>query len=74
MIIRAILFLIGFGLTVAGGVSLIGYLNLLAMGNSFLDYISFAVKRPECYLFPIGILFIMGSLINKKPDQTLREE
>lgn len=74
MIMRAILFLIGFGLTVAGGVSLIGYLNLLAMGNSFLDYVSFVVKRPECYLFPIGILFITGSLINKKPDQNLREE
>jgi len=52
------LFLIGFGLAVAGGVTLIAYMNFLPAGISWLDYLLFIKSRPECYFFPIGFLLI----------------
>lgn len=55
MIMRGILFIIGFGLAVTGGVSVIGYLNLLAFGFNFKEYLFFIAFRPECYLLFIGI-------------------
>lgn len=62
---RGMVFLIGFGLSVAGGVSLIGYLNLLTTGNSFKDYLLFISKSPECYLLPIGIAMITSAVFTK---------
>lgn len=55
MIVRALVLFIGFGLAVAGGVTLIAFLNLLSMGNSWLEYFSFMSHRGEAYLFLIGI-------------------
>lgn len=52
------LFLIGFGLAVSGGVSLIAYMNFLPAGISWLDYLMFIQTRPECYFLPIGFLLI----------------
>lgn len=73
MVFRAFIFFIGFGLTVAGGVSLIGYLNLLTIGKDFHEYIHFIIKKPECYLFLLGIVLIVGTLLlpNKKSSQDL---
>ncbi|SEU03236.1 hypothetical protein SAMN05421676_11535 [Salinibacillus kushneri] len=51
-------FFIGFGLTIAGGVSLIIYLNIIPVGLSFIDYLLFIVDKPETYLLPVGILII----------------
>lgn len=53
-----LLFLIGFGLAVAGGVTLIAYMNFLPAGITWLDYLLYVKTRPECYLLPIGFLFI----------------
>ncbi len=53
-----LLFLIGFGLAVSGGITLIIYLNFLPVGISWLDYILFVKGRVECYLLPLGILII----------------
>jgi len=53
-----LLFLIGFGLAVAGGVSLIAYLNFLPAGITWLDYLLFIKTRPECYLLPCGFLIM----------------
>ncbi|MBB6453037.1 putative outer membrane lipoprotein [Salirhabdus euzebyi] len=50
--------LVGFGLATAGGVTLIVYLNIIPAGLSFFDYILFVMDRPECYLFPVGLLII----------------
>lgn len=57
-----LLFLIGFGLAIIGGVSLIFYLNLLPVGLSWLDYFTFISGRIECYFFPIGLLFMWITL------------
>jgi hypothetical protein len=57
-------FLLGFGLTTAGGVTLIIYLNILPLGVTMFDYFLFVLDRPECYLFPIGILVITLTVLN----------
>lgn len=62
------LFLIGFGLAVSGGVTLIAYLNFLPAGLSWSDYFIFVSGRIECYFLPIGILLmtiVMLRLPNK---------
>lgn len=51
-------FLTGFGFAVSGGVTIIAYLNLLPVGLSWLEYLLFIRGRPECYLLPIGIIFM----------------
>jgi hypothetical protein len=62
MLFRVFLLLTGFGLAVLGGVSTIAYLNLLATGLGFIEYLQFISKRIECYLLPIGIVLIATSI------------
>ncbi|MCJ7840366.1 hypothetical protein MUB24_05430 [Lederbergia sp. NSJ-179] len=62
MMFRGALFLIGFGLAVLGGISLIGYLNLMTMGMSLFEYIGFVIKRPESYFLPLGIFLVTFTL------------
>lgn len=69
MIFRLFLFLLGFGLAVAGGVTVIAYLNVMAVGLSFIEYLLYISKRAECYLLIIGIILITLSIylpLNKK--------
>ena len=63
------LFLIGFGLSVTGGVTIIAYLNFLPAGLSYSELFSFIVTRIECYFFPIGI-FIMLFVLYLYPNQS----
>lgn len=65
MLFRAFIFLLGFGFTISGGVTLIFYLNLIPMGNNFKGYLYFIATRPECYLFLLGIFLITSSLYYK---------
>ncbi|PAE25173.1 hypothetical protein LLY41_16835 [Cytobacillus firmus] len=62
MLFRAFWLLTGFGVSVSGGVSIIGYLNLLTTGHSFKEYLDFITSRPECYLLPVGIIIITMSI------------
>jgi len=57
-----LLFLIGFGLAIAGGVSIIAYLNFLPAGISWVEYFLFIKTRLECYFFPLGLLLIFISI------------
>ncbi|MHA6251688.1 hypothetical protein [Oceanobacillus sp. CAU 1775] len=52
-------FLIGFGLSVIGGVTIIGYMNFLPAGVSYFELFSYMLTRIECYFFPIGIIIMM---------------
>ena len=63
MLKRFFLFLVGFGFTVIGFTFIITYLNLTTMGYSVLDYIKFIIKRFECVMCLIGIIFINFSKI-----------
>ena len=65
---RVLLFLIGFGLTVIGFTFIITYLNLTTIGYSFFDYLKFIIRRLECVLAVVGIIFINISL-NKKGER-----
>jgi hypothetical protein len=60
--IRLFLYLIGFGLSVIGGVTSIAYLNIITAGQSIIDYFYFISKKIECYLFPFGFFLIWLSL------------
>ncbi|WP_042149016.1 hypothetical protein [Paucisalibacillus sp. EB02] len=60
------LFLIGFGLAVTGGVTLISYMNFLPAGVSWAEYFLFVSGRLECYFLPIGLL-IMTFVIYTSP-------
>ena len=62
MIVRIFLFLLGFGLSVIGFIYIIGYLNLLTMGYTFLEYLAFIFKRIECIVAVIGFLLITFSI------------
>ncbi|WP_090233594.1 hypothetical protein [Lentibacillus halodurans] len=57
------LFLIGFGLAVSGGVTIIAYMNFLPVGVSWGDYFIFLAGRPECYFLPIGIILMAVTLL-----------
>ncbi|MBD8067531.1 hypothetical protein [Bacillus sp. PS06] len=62
MIFRLFIFLIGFGLSIAGGISIIAYLNMLATGSNLVEYLQFIIYRFECLLLPLGIIIISFSI------------
>ena len=57
------LFLLGFGLALSGGVTLIAYTNFLPAGISWAEYGMFVVGRIECYFFPLGLLFMTVAVV-----------
>jgi len=63
-----LLFLIGFGLAVSGGVTIIAYMNFLPAGISWFEYFMFIKGRLECYFLPIGFL-MMVIAIHRFPEK-----
>lgn len=55
---NVLLFIIGFGFAIAGGVTIIAYLNFLPAGITWVEYIIFIRGRIEVYFLPIGILMV----------------
>lgn len=62
MVIRIFFFLFGFGLSVIGFTYVVGYLNLLTIGYTFLEYLIFISKRSECLMALLGILIIIYTI------------
>nr|WP_078548092.1 hypothetical protein [Litchfieldia alkalitelluris] len=62
MIFRLFIFLIGFGLAISGGISIIAYLNILATGRDVIEYLDFIITKVECWLFPMGLIIIWLSV------------
>ncbi|MCP3031988.1 hypothetical protein LF817_11595 [Halobacillus sp. A1] len=60
------LLLIGFGLSVAGGTVTITYLNLVPAGLTWVEFLLLVKMRPECYLFPSGLVLSLLALICMK--------
>jgi len=52
-------------MTCVGGVSIIGYLNLLPAGMNFIDFLLFVYKRPECYMLPIGFVVMILAMFKR---------
>lgn len=59
--------LLGFGLSVAGGVSMIMYVNIMAAGLKFVEYVKFLSKKGNCYLFVLGLIMISLSIYYPQP-------
>ncbi|MFC4403239.1 hypothetical protein [Gracilibacillus xinjiangensis] len=62
--IYVLLFLLGFGFAISGGMSIILYLNFIPAGLTFFGYISIIQTKMECYLFIVGLI-MMGIALNK---------
>lgn len=62
---RIFFFLLGFGLMVVGFTYVITYLNLLALGYTFLEYLKFIGTRAECLSVVLGFLLLTGSIFWK---------
>ncbi|GAA0447645.1 MAG: hypothetical protein ACQEWU_17385 [Bacillota bacterium] len=65
------IFLMGFGFSVMGGVTIIAYMNFLPAGLSWGEYFTFIASRMECYFLPIGII-IMAIVLARFPNNTNR--
>ncbi|WP_085992745.1 hypothetical protein [Oceanobacillus senegalensis] len=61
------IFMLGFGLAVTGGVTLIAYLNFLPAGLTWADYFIFVSGRIECYFLPFGFL-LMALVLLRYPN------
>lgn len=62
MLARVFIFLLGYALTIIGLIYVISYLNLLAIGYNFLDYVNFIFRRIECLYTLIGFILIFLSI------------
>ncbi|MDQ0174645.1 hypothetical protein [Bacillus chungangensis] len=69
MILRAFLLLTGFGFSVVGGVHIISYLNLMAAGKTFQEYVQFILYRIECQLFLVGLVFMLIAIFSSSKNQ-----
>ena len=64
--LKFILFLFSFGMSVIGFTYVIIYLNLLSIGYSWNDYIKFVLTRFECLISVIGLFIISIILLGRK--------
>ena len=64
--LRVLYFGLGIFFSSIGLMFCILYLNLLTLGYSFLNLVYFIIRRGECLLLLLGILFIIGSLEGRK--------
>ena len=69
--LKTVIFLISFGLTVIGFTYIIAYLNLLSMGYSFNEYIIFILKRSECLIGIIGLVLINIMILIRRDNYDL---
>ena len=63
--LRIFFFLIGFGLSVIGFMYIITYLNYLAVGYTWLDYLKMIMGRVECLVAFLGIIILLIVIFTK---------
>ncbi len=64
--LKMLVFLLGFGLSVIGFMYIITYLNYLSIGMSFKEYLKFILTRGECLLALVGLLIILFLIFSKR--------
>lgn len=64
--LRIIIFILGYILSIIGLFFIFLYTNLLVIGYSFLNFVYFIIRSIYCDLFFIGIILIFISLGRKK--------
>ena len=68
MLIKALLFILGFILSSLSLSFIILYLNILNLGYSFLEFINFIIRKWELYLLFIGIILMVISFRKGKSN------
>lgn len=68
--IRIFFFLLGFGLSIIGFVYTISYMNLMAIGYNFADYVNFICRKVECLIAPIGLFITFLAIYIPKKGET----
>ncbi|MDD6878879.1 MAG: hypothetical protein PUD59_01430 [bacterium] len=63
---RLFFFLLGFGLSIIGFMYVVLYLNLIPIGYTFVEYLDFIIKRPECILGFIGFMILNVTIFYKE--------
>lgn len=66
---RMFIFLLGFGLMVIGFTYIITYMNLMSMGYSFFDYLSFITSKLECLFALIGFILVSIIILTKGTEK-----
>lgn len=69
--LKAFIFLFGFGLTVIGITYIIIYLNLFTIGYNFFDFVHFIIRRIECINVILGIGMMTCVLLGGKNELCL---
>lgn len=69
--LRFVLFLFSFGMCVNGFTYIILYLNLLSIGYSFNEYLSFILTRFECLVSILGLIMISIIILGRKDKNDL---
>ena len=68
---RIFFFLLGFGMSVIGFMYMTLYLNLLTIGYTIIEYISFVLKRTECIFGFIGLLIVTITIFYKGESENV---
>ena len=64
--LRFILFLFSFGMSVIGFTYIIIYLNLMSMDYTFIEYLKFISTRFECLISIIGLIIVSIIILGRK--------
>ena len=62
------MFLLGMLFMITGLTNTLIYLNLLSVGYTFSEYISFIFRRADCLIYILGLIIIYLTL-NKKGEK-----
>lgn len=68
MLIKILMFLIGFILSSLSLTFIILYLNIINLGYTFISFVNFIIRRWEFYLLFVGIILMILSLRKDKKN------
>ena len=70
--LRLMIFLLGFGLSIIGFIYIITYLNYITIGYTWNEYLHMVFTKPECILAFIGILLLCIVIFTRRNDNDIR--
>ena len=70
--LRLMIFLLGFGLSIIGFIYIITYLNYLTIGYTWGEYMHLIVTKPECLLAFIGLVLLCIVIFTRRNDNDIR--
>ena len=69
--LKLMIFLIGFGLSLIGFTYVITYLNYLTIGYTWYEYLNLVLTRPECLISIIGLLLLGYSIFTRRDNNDI---